>query len=252
MIIKHVCGNVLRLAVPLNVVNLTLVNGHVSVESQNFYPNTEYPVQIILSKKGGIKYAFDARVDGNIVSMEDLGTIAIGLYQVEVICRNDVGEPCRYMARAVVQIVDATLDADIEPGVEFNAESYMLDGGVFIFAKGDKGDPGRGIATITVTESQESGGNNVVRITFTDGLSITFNVKNGERGEGVTPETLARIATALEDAERASALATRAATTAEQAASHVTPHVSLSEEDYQRLINNNEVDPNTIYMTYEE
>jgi dihydroxyacetone kinase len=103
-----------------------------------------------------------------------------------------------------------------------------------------------------VAESQESGGTNVVTITFTDGTSITFNVKNGERGEGVTQETLERIATALQDAEKASSLATSAAAMAEQAAAHVTPHVSLSEEAYEELVNNDEVDPNTIYMTYEE
>jgi len=249
--IGFVQGNAFRLGIPLEAMNVTLQDGKVSTEKTSFYPNEEYPVQVTLYK-GKVKYTFDASVDGNVVSIVDNGNIVVGTYSIEVLCHNQAGEPCRFMARNAVRVVDATADAGIEPGVEFDAESYMLDGGVFIFAKGDKGDPGRGITSLTVAESQESGGTNVVTITFTDGTSITFNVKNGERGEGVTQETLERIATALQDAEKASSLATSAAAMAEQAAAHVTPHVSLSEEAYEELVNNDEVDPNTIYMTYEE
>lgn len=45
-----------------------------------------------------------------------------------------------------------------------------------------KGDTGNGIASWSVVESQEDGGNNVVTVTFTNGDSETFNVKNGSTG----------------------------------------------------------------------
>lgn len=39
-----------------------------------------------------------------------------------------------------------------------------------------------GISNIQIVESDESGGNNVVNITLTDGSISTFNVKNGSNG----------------------------------------------------------------------
>lgn len=48
-----------------------------------------------------------------------------------------------------------------------------------------KGDPGKGIASFTVVESQEDDADNVVTVTFTDGTTETFNVKNGKTGNGI-------------------------------------------------------------------
>lgn len=48
--------------------------------------------------------------------------------------------------------------------------------------KGDTGATGNGIASITVTESQVDGGNNVVKVNMTDNTSKQFNVKNGTKG----------------------------------------------------------------------
>ena len=43
------------------------------------------------------------------------------------------------------------------------------------------------IDSITTTESDESGGNNTVTITLTNGASKSFNVKNGKNGaDGVS------------------------------------------------------------------
>ena len=44
---------------------------------------------------------------------------------------------------------------------------------------------GKEIESWNVVESQEDGGNNVITVTFTDGTSDTFNVKNGNTGNGI-------------------------------------------------------------------
>lgn len=140
-IIRHVYGNVLRVAIPLTIRTRTLQDG-VEVETEeDFYPNPDYPTVIDLYKGGGLHCTFDATVEGNVASFADNGDTPIGIYQVEVTCKDDEARPVRYMVRAIIEIVDATIDAGIEPGVEFNAESYTLEGAVFFYAKGDKGDP---------------------------------------------------------------------------------------------------------------
>lgn len=224
--IKHVQGNVLNVAIPLDVINNTTVDGEVVQTKTEFSPNTSYPVTVMLNK-GATRYPFNADVDGNVVSFSDGGTLPVGVYEVEVLCRNDEGNPMRYMVRSAIEIVDATADAGIEPDVEFDAESYTLDGGVFIFAKGDKGD---GIADITVVESQEDGGYNVITITLTTGEEVIFSVKNGAKGNGISPEMMQQISDALVIIQSQPA------------------HVFLTEVEYQNLA---QKDPGTIYFTYE-
>ena len=176
--IKHVHGNLLRIAIPLDIIDVSVANGNVTQTQEHFYPNTAYPVVIVL-KKGGTRYPFTATVSDYVVSFEDPGTLPVGVYEVEVLCRNAQSQPMRYMVRSIIEVVDATIDAGIEDGVEFNAESYSLEGGVFLEARGT------GIANISVEESQESGGYNVVTVTMTDGTEYTFNVRNGVDGNAV-------------------------------------------------------------------
>lgn len=62
-------------------------------------------------------------------------------------------------------------------------EAIVYDG-----AKGDKGDDGIGIQSITqTTTSSASGGNNVITCILTDGTRSTFTIKNGEKGDPGEP-----------------------------------------------------------------
>lgn len=228
--IRQVHGNMLIVGIKLDLAVVTVMNGNVSKTKEDFYPNTDYPVSIVL-KKGSSRYPYSASVNGNVVSFEDPGTLPVGVYEVEVLCRNAQAQPCRYMARSVIEIVDATIEAGIGDGVEFDSESYLLEGGVFLFAKGDKGD---GIDGISVVESDKDDGYNVITITLTTGEEVTFHVKNGSKGYGISPETQQDI---LEGLERIKGLPV---------------HRFLSESEYEALVNADEVDPDTIYLTYED
>jgi len=96
------------------------------------------------------------------------------------------------------------------------------------------GGNGVGIADISVVESDEDGGYNVITITLTNGETVTFNVKNGSKGYGISPETQQAI---LEGLERIKGLPM---------------HRFLSASEYEALVNADEVDPDTIYLTYED
>jgi len=140
--IKHVKGNVLSLHIPLTIQIRTMVDGQETVITEDFYPSPDYPTYVVLKKSGGLDKKFKATVDGYVASMVDMGTLSVGLYQLEVLCSDNDGNPYRYMVRAIIDIVDATIDAGIVAGIEFDSEEYTLDAGVFAIAKGEKGDRG--------------------------------------------------------------------------------------------------------------
>lgn len=166
------------MAIPLTIQTVTVDDGETSATVTDFVPNPSYPVEIVL-KRGSKERRYDAWMDGNIAVMEDPGTLERGTYSVIVLCRNDAGEPLRFKQRDVVEVVDLTAEAGIEAGIEYNAETHYLDAAVFMAVSGV------GIARWEVTESHESGGENVLKIILTDGREFTFTVRNGVDGNAV-------------------------------------------------------------------
>ena len=65
-------------------------------------------------------------------------------------------------------------------------EVYFSDGSILKVKNGSQGEDGTDGVGITkieqTTTSTESGGNNIVTVTLTDGRSSTFNVLNGKDG----------------------------------------------------------------------
>lgn len=182
--IRHVAGNVLRLAIPLTlrVIELNDEGGTPVATDSDFVPNSSYPVEVLLTRgsKGLKEYRYQAHMsDGNVAVMEDRGEIETGTYSVTVLCRNDAGDPMRFKQKQVVQIVDLTAEAGIEAGIEFEAQTHYLSGAVYMAVSGV------GIANIITHESQESGGENTVTIVLTDGREYTFAVRNGVDGNAV-------------------------------------------------------------------
>lgn len=228
--IPHVQGNELRLAIPLQLETVTLENGEPKVTYTDFIPNPSYPVTVVLAN-GTARTTINAVMEGNVAVAIEPGTITEGRYSLTVLCHDDQGRAMRHKRRAAVEVYDVTADAGLPEGIEFNSEAHILDATIFLFAKGDKGD---GIAGISVVESDEDDGYNVITITLTTGETVTFNVKNGSKGYGISPETQQAI---LEGLERIKGLPV---------------HRFLSESEYEALVNADQVDPDTIYLTYED
>lgn len=170
--IRHVYGNVLRIAVPLTMRTVEVVDGVVSVTDTDFTPSTDYPISIIFDK-GAAKAKYIATLRGDhIAYIEDKGTLEVGTYSITVLCKDNNGNPYRFKERAILQVVDATADAGIEKGIEYEVKEHYLDSAVF-FASGAAD---RGIDHIdTSTEG------NTVTVTFylTDGSMESFSVKSG-------------------------------------------------------------------------
>lgn len=181
ILIKHVYGNVMRIAIPLTLRIRTITNGEETETEEDFYPDTSLPIEVVLMRDGGISKTYTPTVDGNVLTFEDDGTLRIGTYQVTVTCYGQDQLPYRYMVRGVIQIVSATKEAGLRAGVEFDSQDYVLEGTVFFYAKGEKGDQGVSVVSVEqITTSLESGGVNVVRVTLSNGNVSDFEIRNGE------------------------------------------------------------------------
>lgn len=138
--IKHVFGNPLQIAIPLTQRIRTLVDGQEIERTEDFFPSGA--VKVVL--RSYIRtYEYIATMDGNVaIITDDKGEVSSGLYGVTITCLDQEGKPRRFARADAIKIVTYTADAGIEAGVEFNAETYTLEGAVFFYAKGDKGDRG--------------------------------------------------------------------------------------------------------------
>lgn len=177
-LIKHVFGNVLRLAIPLTLRTVSLEDGEIVSTDTDFIPSNEHPVRVEFTKEKGItKVVIDAVMrDGNVACVEDEGTIPIGTYAITVTCKDNNAKPYRFKQRTVLTVTDYTADAGIQKPVEFEVKEWYLDAAIFLALKGEDGV---GIQDIETQTSTEVGGVNTVTFILTDGRTRSFTVLNG-------------------------------------------------------------------------
>ena len=139
-VIKHVYGNPIQIAIPLTQKIRELVNGEERVREEDFYPFQP----IVVTLKGMVKtYQYNATANGNVVVVKDNeGEIYTGKYSLELTCLDEDGYKRRFAMKEPITIVRYTADADIGNGVEFDVTTHTIEGAVFFYAKGDKGDKG--------------------------------------------------------------------------------------------------------------
>lgn len=129
--IKHVYGNVLRIAIPLTLRSLVKDGDTMVATDTEFIPSADYPV-IVAFLNGKHRYAVAATMDGNVAVIEDNGKIPIGTYDITVECRDDIGRPYRFAQATVLRVVDRTAEADIDAEIEYEARLWYLDAAVFL------------------------------------------------------------------------------------------------------------------------
>ena len=172
-IIKHVQGNHTRLAIPLTKRVCTLIDGAETMIEEDFIPNASYPVYVALSSPV-CSYEMKAKMESNVAIVNIADTVKSATYNVTVKCRDEEGRAMRYMARAVLKVVEATADAGIGTGVEFDVCSQALEGTVFFYAKGDKGDKGD---EYIITEEDYQAIANMATKDFNGRLTVLENSK---------------------------------------------------------------------------
>ncbi len=106
-----------------DVVRLFLVTPHGSVEVRNLV------------------------VEDNLLSFEDKGTLAAGTYDVDIRIVRANGEHYGCYLKGKLRIVQANDEAGI-------SDTYEIDDAVVLYAKGDKGDPGKD-GTVSFDELSE-------------------------------------------------------------------------------------------------
>lgn len=173
--VRLVQGNLLRLALPLTLRTVDVVDGKVEVNDEPFYPSSDYPVKVILSK-GANKAIYDATIQGNIAYIEDKGKLPVGTYEITVTCSDNNGNPYRFNEIGVVQVFHSTAEAGITSPIEYEVQTWYLDAAIYLALKGEDGV---GIEDIETTSSSEIGGMNTVTFILTDGRTKTFTVMNG-------------------------------------------------------------------------
>jgi len=174
--IRVVYGNVLRLAIPLTVRTVEIVDGEIEFTDTDFIPSSDYPVNVVLSKVA-TKIHFEATMqDGNVAYFEDKGTIPVGKYDITVTCKDDDGNPYRFNQRTVIEIVNSTIDAGIEQPIEYEVNTWYLNAALYLALKGKDGV---GIFDIQIQQSDVVGGENIVTFILTDGTTHSFSVLNG-------------------------------------------------------------------------
>lgn len=171
--IKHVQGNVLRLAIPLTLRTVEMEGGEMVYTDTDFIPSDDVPVKVVFSK-GAFKMPITATMkNGNVAFVEEKGKIPVGTYDITVTCNDEDGNPYRFKQNTVLQVVDATAEADIVTPIEYEVETWYLDSAIYLALEG------RGIEDIITESSDEIGGFNYVTIILTDGASRTFSIMNG-------------------------------------------------------------------------
>lgn len=170
--IRHVYGNVLRIAIPLTLRQVVVEDGVITTSDSDFSPSSDYPIAVVFDKGAAqIKMVAQLRGD-NVVYSEDAGTIPIGTYSITVTCKDSDGNPYRFKENAVLQVVDATAESGIEAGIEYDVTEYIIDSAIF-FASGaaDKG--------IDHISTSQDGGVTTVTFYLTDGTTESFQVTQG-------------------------------------------------------------------------
>lgn len=177
-ILRHVFGNVMRLAIPLTLRTIEGRNGEITSTDADFIPSSDYPVIVEFSKPNSVtKINVDAEMrDGNVAYIEDKGSIPVGKYAITVSCKDNNGNPYRFKQDAVLNVVDLTREAGITPPAEYEARIQYLDSAIYLALKGEDGV---GIADISTESSSEVGGMNTVTFILTDGREKSFTILNG-------------------------------------------------------------------------
>lgn len=179
--IPWVRGNNLPLAIPLEMDVITE-----STRTTEAYIPPEGSTIVIVLSNDYERYAFTPTMNLNVAEVVIDASVNIGDYAVETLVSEPDGTPRRSKWCNIISIRDCN-DGVVEEWGEFaEVNGAVLDSSIFYFAKGDKGDEGVGIASITqVSSPTESGASNVIRVTLTDGTATDFMVRNGSYA---TPE----------------------------------------------------------------
>lgn len=168
-------GNSFALAIPLKV----YVIGEGEVVLVDYTPDEGDSITVQLRGNRRV-YSYTPTTSGSIATIQLAGNELAGLYDTVVTIIKDDDTHLRAFKSgqlAIVESVDDITEGALADGIE--AGAIYLDPQIFI--RGEQGEDGRGIVSITKTAT--TGLVDTYTITYTDGTTSTFTVTNGADGE---------------------------------------------------------------------
>lgn len=106
-VIQHPQGNPLELTISLGEVTVTVKDGQESRVRRVLTPDIKYPVTIELIA-GVRRYVYKARTENGTVIFYDNGTLPVGVYRMEIHCRDSEKRPLKYVKQTMVEITEST------------------------------------------------------------------------------------------------------------------------------------------------
>ena len=133
--LKWVYGNRLMLAIPMQIVTMTR-EGKVT---EDYVPSEGAEISVVLNSMVR-KYTYTPAVRGNLLVIDDNAALDIGTYNVTVLVTEPDGTKRRSHWNKVVEIYhdNAEVLDEFDDFPDY-AEGQVIEGSVFIFAKGDEG-----------------------------------------------------------------------------------------------------------------
>jgi len=127
-------GNTQQLLIPLEK---EVVSPSGDITTVDFYPDEEAVIKVILYNDYR-KYEYTPSLDGNLLTIIDSGTLAVGCYGVAVTVKNPDGTRLHSNWNHQV-VVTATNNSVLKEWDEFKEQDVKARAAVFFFAKGDPG-----------------------------------------------------------------------------------------------------------------
>lgn len=149
--IKHVQGNTFMLGIPLLKRTVSFSKGEKTQTDGELPPLMDgAPITVIFSRSAAVRYERTAELIEDYVWVEDKGKLPLGFYNVTVLATDSEGNPLRFKANTVLQIVDCTSEAyscgvywydgfdgsQIYPVLRSNQPAIIIDGSSVTIVEG--------------------------------------------------------------------------------------------------------------------
>lgn len=135
-IIKHVEGNTLTCAIPLQDRVTRYVDGEKVTTVEDFYPLDTDTVTVRLTTGFTTIIPMECQVTDNVVTFTDNGSLPAAHYGIEITVVRASGDKKRYYSEYEINIVSETSEAGIPDDIEYDVETYDLEAAIFDMMRG--------------------------------------------------------------------------------------------------------------------
>lgn len=134
-------GNYVKFSIALQEVVTTVVDGEITTETNDYYPQSEDSVRLVLrNQSGGRSFYFSnesLEIDGNVLSVENNGTLPLGTYGIEIEVKEAVTEKrMRFFHRLFLEVVSDNCEAAIDGSTEFDSRTRNIDAKILYGVRG--------------------------------------------------------------------------------------------------------------------